>query len=182
MEVSSYCLDGNVFCILVENGLFMLDNVDRKVLVPLHPSRLLWFENHMVGLTQKPAHTQFYCQIRDAFGTCRMQKFKLNQFWCLEWVVWPTKEGRKNVLIPVVPAMMGWKNFWLMLKKFSMRITEDKVLKIMNLRMMGSKRKRRGQSTTFVRSKQPFVKLNMRNLNRGKQEERLKPQIINTER
>lgn len=60
MKVSSCRIYGKFFCIWAENGMFLLEDVERKVLVPLHPSQFLWFENHMVEVNEKPIPARFY--------------------------------------------------------------------------------------------------------------------------
>lgn len=134
MEVSSCQIDGNFFCIWVENDLFNLEDVSRQVLVPLHPFQFLWFEQHMDRLTHSPVHSWFSFQNHDALDTCRLQKFKSNQSLYLEWVVWPTTGGRKIAIIPAGPEMSGWKKFWFMLKNFSVRTAEEQMRLQKNLK------------------------------------------------
>lgn len=99
MEVCSCRIDSNFFCIWSGNGLFMLEDVEQKVQVPLHPSQFLWFENHMVEINHLPIPTYFYYQIRDALGQRRLQKFKNNQLWFLKLVLWLATGGRKIIII-----------------------------------------------------------------------------------
>lgn len=64
MEINSCRIDSMFFCIWAVNECFMLEDVNRKMPLPLHPTQLLWFENHMVELVQIPVLYPFFLSIQ----------------------------------------------------------------------------------------------------------------------
>lgn len=114
------------FCIWAESDCFMLEDVNQKVLLSLHPSQFLWFENHMVEFVQNPVYSPFFYQFRIVYGTSRIHKIRISWSWFVEWIVWPITGGR-TVIVLASSNENGWLDFCNMVKNFSVRNTEGQM-------------------------------------------------------
>ena len=63
-------------------------------------------------------HSKFLKQVRDEFGTARLEKQKSSPVWFIECVVWPPSGGRKLFHVKVCLFQKGWLIIWEMLKDF----------------------------------------------------------------
>lgn len=71
MEINSYCIENNYYCIRFEKDCYFVEDLSTTSVLSLHHSHLTWFEKHLVDLLQGPVQAYFFKQERDEMGTCR---------------------------------------------------------------------------------------------------------------